>query len=299
MSKAASSLSSLRTVGTFLHGRACPDTLLHVLGRAFEHPMPDEERAAMPLAGGIVQHGYQCGMIWGAALAAGAQAHRLFGSGPAAETRAIAAAQRLVESFRAQNHHTDCFDITDTDRSSSTTKLMTYFLLQGGAIGCFRMAARYAPVAFEEIRAALSEEPAELPPAPVSCSALLASNVGESDLHTVMAAGLAGGIGLSGGACGALGAAIWMVGLKRLGEGAGKLDYDAPVALAVIETFLECTDYEFECAKIAGRRFEGVADHAGYLCAGGCAKVLGVLAEAVTQGPAASGGQAPAATPAP
>jgi len=26
----------------------------------------------MPLAGGIMQHGYQCGMIWGATLGAGA-----------------------------------------------------------------------------------------------------------------------------------------------------------------------------------------------------------------------------------
>lgn len=36
----------------------------------------------MPLAGGIEQMGYQCGQIWGVPRAAGAQAHRLFGSGP-------------------------------------------------------------------------------------------------------------------------------------------------------------------------------------------------------------------------
>ena len=29
----------------------------------------------MPLAGGIMQHGYQCGMIWGVSLGAGAQAY--------------------------------------------------------------------------------------------------------------------------------------------------------------------------------------------------------------------------------
>ena len=55
----------------------------------------------MPFAGGIMQHGYQCGMIWGAALAAGAQAYRLFGPGPQAEAMAVIAAQWLVESFRA------------------------------------------------------------------------------------------------------------------------------------------------------------------------------------------------------
>lgn len=46
----------------------------------------------MPFAGGIMQRGYQCGMIWGAALAAGAEAHRLHGPGPQAETAAIMAA---------------------------------------------------------------------------------------------------------------------------------------------------------------------------------------------------------------
>ena len=59
----------------------------------------------MPLAGGIVQHGYQCGMIWGAAIAAGAQAYRLFGKGPRAETMAVIAAQRLVASFQMRNPH--------------------------------------------------------------------------------------------------------------------------------------------------------------------------------------------------
>jgi hypothetical protein len=36
---------------------------------------------------------------------------------------------------------------------------------------------------------------------------LIARKMGESDMHAVMASGFAGGIGLCGGACGALGAA--------------------------------------------------------------------------------------------
>ena len=70
----------------------------------------------MPFAGGIMRHGYQCGMIWGAALAAGAQAYRLFGPGPQAEIRAILAAQGLVESFRARNKNINCLEITDLDK---------------------------------------------------------------------------------------------------------------------------------------------------------------------------------------
>ena len=156
----------------------------------------------MPFAGGIMQHGYQCGMIWGAALAAGAQAYRLIGSGPQAETKAIFAAQRLVASFRALNNNINCLEITDIDKSSSTMQMIIYFLIKGGSIGCLRMAARYATVAFSEINTALSEKHIEAPSAPASCSAMLAQKMGVSDMHTVMAAGFAGGIGLCGGACG-------------------------------------------------------------------------------------------------
>ena len=60
----------------------------------------------------------------------------------------------------------------------------------------------------------LAEKHGDAPPAPVSCAAVLAQKMGASDLHTVMAAGFAGGIGLSGGGCGALGAAIWITGMN-------------------------------------------------------------------------------------
>ena len=232
----------------------------------------------MLFAGGVMQHGYQCGMIWGATLAAGAQAYRLFGPGPQAETKAIVAAQRLVESFRALNNNINCLEITDIDKSSSTMQMITYFLIKGGSIGCLRMAAKYAPVAFSEINTALSERHTEAYTPPVSCAAVLAQRMGVSDMQTVMAAGFAGGIGLSGGACGALGAAIWITGMKSGKEGAGKIDYRNPRAMDTIDRFMKCTDCEFECSKIVGRRFENVDDHAGYLRDGGCSKIIEILA---------------------
>jgi hypothetical protein len=242
-----------------------------------------------------MQHGYQCGMIWGAALAAGAQAYRLHSPGPQAETGAIIAAQRLVESFHARNKDINCLEITGLDKSSSSMQMMTYFLIKGGAIRCFRMAAMmtyflikggaircfrmaagYAPVAFSEINAALSEKHIEAPSPPVSCAAMLAQKMGASDMHAVMAAGLAGGIGLSGGACGALGAAIWITGMNRPEEPVG-FNVMNSWAGDMIDRFLKCTDYEFECSEIVGRRFENVGDHAGYLRDGGCSKIIEVL----------------------
>jgi hypothetical protein len=88
---------------------------------------------------------------------------------------------------------------------------------------------------------------------------------------------------LSGGACGALGAAIWILGMSSLQEGARKIDYKSEGALDLIERFLRCTDYEFECSKIVGRKFESIDQHAGYLCSGGCSKIMETL---VAEGPA-------------
>lgn len=253
---------------------------MSVVDRSFDHPLKLEEHASMPFAGGIMQHGYQCGMIWGATLAAGAQAYRLHGPGAQAETAAILAAQRLVESFRALNTHINCLEITDIDKTSSTMQMITYFLIKGGTIRCFRMAARYAPVAFSEINTAFSGKRIQAPSPPVSCAAMLAQKMGASDMHTVMAAGLAGGIGLSGGACGALGAAIWLIGLNSLKEGTAKLDYKSPRGLEAIDRFIKSSDYEFECSEIVGRRFKDVGDHAGYLRDGGCSNIIEILVNA-------------------
>jgi len=232
----------------------------------------------MSLAGGIIQHGYQCGMIWGATLAAGAQAYRLFGPGAQAESKAILAAQRLVESFRTGNNHINCLEITNLDKSSSTMQQIMFFLIKGGTIGCMRMAARYAPVAFSEINRTFSDKRIKVPSSPVSCAAILVKKMGMSDMHIVMAAGFAGGIGLSGGACGALGAAIWIIGMNRGKEPGGKVNYKDPRVIDVIDRFLKCTDYEFECSKITGRMFENTDDHSGYLHDGGCSELIEVLA---------------------
>jgi hypothetical protein len=217
-------------------------------------------------------------MTWGATLAAGAQAYRLLGPGPQAENKAIFAAQRLVQSFHALNNQINCLEITDIDKSSSAMKMITFFLFKGGTIGCFRMAAKYAPVAFSEINNALSEKHIKAPSLPVSCAAMLAQKMGVSDMHRVMAAGFAGGIGLCGGACGALGAAIWIIGMNSIKEGAGKISFNNPGALDAIDRFIKRTDYKFECSEIVGRKFENIDDHASYLRDGGCSGIFEALA---------------------
>jgi hypothetical protein len=249
-----------------------------VLDRAFEHPLKLEEKATMPFAGGILQHGYQCGMIWGATLAAGAEAYRRLGPGPKAEAAAIDAAQRVVESFRTRHGEINCLEITHLDKSSSNWQMINHFLIKGGTIECFRMASWYAPLAFDEINSALSKEEIEPPSPPVSCTAQLAQKMGESDTHAVMASGFAGGIGLCGGACGALGAAIWIQGMRIGKAEGGKVGYKDPRTQEVVDRFLKHTDFRFECSEIVGRKFKDVDDHADYLRGGGCSELIEVLA---------------------
>ena len=231
----------------------------------------------MPFAGGIMQHGYQCGMIWGAALAAGAQAYRLLGPGPQAETMAVIASQRLVEAFRAFHGEINCVEITDLDKSSSTLKMIFVFLIKGKTITCLHLSAKYAKAAYSEINSALSDKHIKAPPPPVSCAAMLAKKMGLSDMQTVMAAGLAGGIGLCGGACGALGAAIWIYRMNRNRKGTSDIGFKDPIAIDIINRFVKCTNDKFECCEIVGRKFENIDDHASYLRNGGCSKIIEVL----------------------
>lgn len=260
------------TVGAFLNGRACSDTLFHVLNRGFDAPLKTEERAAQTLAGGLLQHGYQCGLVWGAALAAGARAYRLWGPGAAAETSAIAAAGRLVAIFQARNKAVDCVDITRLDHTSTSLQMVNYFLIKGGAVGCFRRAAEYAPRAYGVIDSVMREKQPEPSAAPASCAARLARKMGASERHAVMAAGLAGGIGLSGGACGALGTAIWLMGMQDEAPG-----FKSPRLIAAMDSFRACAGEAFECTAIAGRRFSDARDHSTYLRDGGCARLMDVL----------------------
>ena len=80
------------------------------------------------------------------------------------------------------------------------------------------MAGKYGPSAFDEIKAVLADETMEVQSDPVSCASLFAEKIGATEEHVLMVAGFAGGIGLSGGACGALGAAIWIKGMRMQQE---------------------------------------------------------------------------------
>jgi hypothetical protein len=161
--------------------------------------------------------------------------------------------------------------------------MISYFLVRAGTIRCYSRAVAYAKAAFDDIDRSLSEDNLQATGPPVSCAAMVAQKMGASELQRVMAADLAGGIGLSGGACGALRAAIWITGINRLQRQGPTLDHKNRETETedVMDRFLTCTNSVFEGRQIVGRPFEHIGDHAAYVGAGGCSKFIDALAAAL------------------
>jgi hypothetical protein len=224
-------------------------------------------------------------MLWGAVLGAGLQAYQRYGSGVHAETMSVIAAQKLVESFINYNKgEINCLEISELNfQGNIELKPLLKFFIKGGPVHCVNMAVKYGPLAFNDINAVFTDDIKEMPSPPVSCAALLAQKMGVSDLHTTMVAGFAGGIGLSGSGCGALGAAIWMNSLKSIHSGANNKSITTDAG-NLINEFIKGTEYKLECSEIVGRKFTSVADHARYLQDGGCAEIIEFLVKKTTGG---------------
>ena len=278
MAGKAQKISTMTGVRTFMKVGSCSETAFNVVDRGFGNPRAREEHASMPFAGGILQHGYQCGLLWGSALASGAEAYRRFGATAKAEAAAVFATQKVINTFRERYGETNCLELIETDWHDKS-QVVRYFL-KGGTFKCFGMAGKFSSIAHQVIDEALSRDEVPVPQSPVSCASELARKLGATDEQIVIVAGLAGGIGLSGGACGALGVTIWLMALKNLEAEDGKVDYKDPRAHALVEAFLEISDFRYECAEIAGGTFSDAAEHSAYLCEGGCGELLTKLAEA-------------------
>lgn len=123
------------TKRVFYNQGTCSRTLFYILNREFDHPMEAEEAASDVLAGGIALHGDQCGMLWGAALAAGAEAYRRAASPEEAVPVAILTTRALLDSFVQRAHTPNCRELTGADFNNRWS--MAKYLLTGKFLGCF------------------------------------------------------------------------------------------------------------------------------------------------------------------
>ncbi|UCG28984.1 MAG: C-GCAxxG-C-C family protein [Bacteroidales bacterium] len=265
------------TKRVFLKKGTCSRTFFYILNREFGHPLEYEEQAVDPLAGGILQQGYQCGMLWGASCALGAESFRRCGDRGLATGMTIKATQNVMKSFINRTKSADCLDITSCDFSSKFN--MAKFFFTGKFWSCFKLAEKWAPEAIKSATEGLSIHQPDPPEQATSCSSEVVRKMGANDKEMVIVSGFAGGLGLSGSGCGALSAAIWMTILGRIREQKYKPTLADPVTEKILMTFYEATGYEMECHKITGMRFKTVTDHTEFMKNGGCEKLINELAD--------------------
>ncbi|HNW29401.1 MAG TPA: C-GCAxxG-C-C family (seleno)protein [Spirochaetota bacterium] len=263
----------------FMKKGSCSQALCFFLDREFGCQKAEGERAADPMAGGILLQGHQCGMLWGSSLAAGAEAFRRFGDSGRATAAALSATARLMKSYSGRTGSVNCRDVCGHDftRKIELFAFMVKFILHINR-DCLELADRWVPEAIRSASEGLSAAPAYALE-PLSCASVAAKKMGAGDEEAAMVAGFAGGLGLSGSGCGALAAAIWMRSLAWCRENPGKTAYNNPYAKKTLKAFFGKIGTEMSCRAITGRRFETLDDHTKFIRDGGCEKLIGVLAE--------------------
>ena len=257
---------------------ACSSTMFYILNREFGHQSEAGVRAAEPLAGGIMQNGHQCGMLWGSVMASGAEAYRRFDDPGKATAAAILTSQSLMKSFENRTGSIDCIDVTETDWHNKFS--IAKFMLTGKFLSCFKLVEKWAPEAIHTANEGLSIEQSDLPRQAVSCASVMAKKMDASEEEAATVAGFAGGMGLSGRACGAMGAAIWLRTLAwNKQQTKKKFAMSNPYIDKTLEDFLKAADYEYLCHKITGQCFKTIDEHTEFIKNGGCKELIDVLAQ--------------------
>lgn len=257
----------------FLKKGACSTTFFYLLNLEFEQLREDQEYASSALAGGILEKGHQCGMLWGTSMAAGAEAYRRFSNPNQAITATIITTQDILQAFIKKNKSPNCLEITEIDFS----KPFSLFKMMFNAGDCFRMAEKWRPKAIKVVKKGLSGASNSTLPESISCAGEIAKKMGATEEESMMVAGFAGGYGLSGNACGALAAAVWMKALAWKRQNPKKKYYPGKKADGLFKAFMKETGSKLLCHKICGRNFNTIEEHTEFIKNGGCQKIMNVL----------------------
>ncbi|MCF8368298.1 MAG: C-GCAxxG-C-C family protein [Bacteroidales bacterium] len=268
--------TKLKAKRTFVKQGTCSSTFFHILNKEFGHPKEEEERAIDPLAGGILQQGYQCGMLWGTTMAIGAESYRRSENQSQSVALTIKTTQQIMESFENRTKSIECAEITKTDFNKKWS--LAKYMLSGKFVSCFSLAGKWAPEALHTAREGLFINPTPSGPL-TSCASEAVKKMGGTEEEMAMVAGFAGGMGLSGNACGALAAAIWKTINNLIKKENWKYTLNDPVTNKIMKKFYETTDYKIECHEICGKRFKSIEEHTEFINTGGCAKLIEALAQ--------------------
>lgn len=252
------------------------------------------EMAAHPLAGGLLHLGWQCGMTWGSSLSLGNYIYSKNGFSPASIEIVLETSARLISSLCQKAVSHICKEITSCNFQSIFGRLK--YIFTGKASNCARLAVRWAPQAYTIICSA-SASNGNNPNAHYACAVKLAKELNATNKEQLMAAGFSGGLGLSGGACGALAAAIWLKSLSRLkttGEKSDSFlkalrqeltqtgDFYPPIKNTQ-KQFEELTGGIYLCKDITKKNFASPNEHYDFIAGGGCKDILSLLVKSFYQ----------------
>lgn len=118
---------------------------------------------------------------------------------------------------------------------------------------CFNLAEDWAPEAIQSASEGIDAH-IEITTKPLSCASVVLRKMEATEEESIMAAGFAGGLGLSGNACGALAAAIWYKTLQWCIEHPGKppFFFRNRVGNKILSFLLETSGGELRCTEICG-----------------------------------------------
>ena len=263
---------------------ACSNTFCYLINREFGNEDNTYERATDLLAGGLAQTGHQCGMLWGSSLAVGTEAYRRCGNCNDSIGTSIEATQQIMKSFASKTGTSNCREVIGFDFNSrwDTMRYMAKVIVGGMDNNvCFVLAEKWAPEAVQAAMDGIEQQPV-FTKTPVSCASEVIRKMGGSEKEIAMVSGYAGGLGLSGNACGALAAAIWMnmVNWQRKNPDKTPKYFNNPVSKRILKSFYAETGKEILCQKICNRNFKSIDDHTNFMNEGGCAKLIEKLTNA-------------------
>lgn len=266
----------------FMKCGSCSSAMFHLLNQEFDNLNEAEEKACDLLAGGVAQKGHQCGMLWGASLAVGAESFKRHIDKDQAIVSSITASRFLVKSFEKRTKTVNCREISGVDWENKLdfTLYMAKTILQGFVYSpCFKLIDKWTPEAIQAAKKGFEEKQISCKSC-LSCASEVVKKMGGGEQESLIVAGLAGGIGLSGNGCGALSAAIWykMLEWSKKNPGKNPAFFNNQDVKSVLRTFYIQTDSEMLCRKICGKQFETIEEHSEYIRSGGCKNIIEALA---------------------
>lgn len=274
---------------------ACSEASMTTQMRGFGIKEPAYEQAIHAFSGGFMHLGHACGLLTGAALAAGFLSRARFDDDEIMFAATLYATMQLSKALPELAGSVNCREITKELLSKLSGRLR--YVLRGKGRMCGRLHLRWAPQAQELIDTALTEFSESGPVRGCANCAVqtmrkMVSSVGMREEDSILVAGLAGGVGLLGNVCGALAAGVFAMSSARcLCKDAGKRDSrirgsfqelvgssyrGSPNQLRL--AFVDRFGSEL-CIQILNRQFQDIVDHSTFVEQGGCQEVIEFVAK--------------------